>query len=118
MICRADWCPTSCGRPQHRCCRSTASADTEANGLPLAVAVSGANAHDINALRPLVHAIPPVRSRRGPWRRRPARLHADKGYDYDNLRHWVRNRNTVPRIGVESSSRLGRYRRRVERSFS
>ena len=94
---------------------------TEANGLPLAVAVSGANTHDMNALRPLVHAIPPVRSRRGPRRRSPAKLHADKGYDYDDLRHWLRNRNIVPRIariGVESSSRLGRYRWRVERSFS
>ncbi|WP_267883301.1 hypothetical protein [Streptomyces sp. NRRL S-1022] len=26
------------------------------------------------------------RSRRGPRRRRPAKLHADKGYDYDHLR--------------------------------
>ena len=94
---------------------------TEAGGLPLAVAVSGANTHDMNALKPLVHAIPDVRSPRGPRRSRPAKLHADKGYDYDELRGWLRNRNIVPciaRIGVESSARLGRYRWRVERSFS
>ena len=94
---------------------------TEANGLPLSVAVSGANTHDMNALKPLVHAIPDVRSPRGPRRRRPGKLHADKGYDYDDLRRWLRARNIVPRIarnGVESSAKLGGYRWRVERSFS
>ncbi|MBE9372856.1 transposase [Saccharopolyspora sp. HNM0983] len=39
---------------------------TEAGGLPLAVAVSGANTHDMNAVKPLVRAIPAVRSCRGP----------------------------------------------------
>lgn len=85
------------------------------------MAVSGANTHDMNALKPLVHAIPDVRSPRGPRRRRPNKLHADKGYDYDDLRHWLRNRNIVPRIartGIESSATLGGYRWRVERSFS
>jgi transposase len=52
---------------------------TDATGLPLAVAVSAANTHDSLALIPLVQAIPVVRSRRGPRRRRPAKLHADKG---------------------------------------
>lgn len=55
---------------------------------------------------------PPIRSRYGP-RRRPAKLHADKGYDFDHLRNWLRRRQIVPRIarrGVEASSRLGRHR--------
>ena len=81
-------------------------------GLPLAVAVSGANTHDVNALKPLVHAIQAVRWHRGPRRRRSTKLHADKGYD-DNLRTWLRDHNTTPRIarvGVESHIRLGRYR--------
>jgi hypothetical protein len=34
----------------------------------------------------LVAGIPPIRSRRGPRRRRPAKLHADKAYDYAHLR--------------------------------
>lgn len=55
---------------------------TDAAGLPLAVAVSAANTHDMNGLKPLVRAIPAVRSRRGPRRRRPDTLHADKGYDF------------------------------------
>nr|WP_223208087.1 IS5 family transposase [Actinopolyspora erythraea] len=94
---------------------------TEAGGLPLSVAISGANTHDRNALRPLVHAIPSVRSPRGPRHRRPGKLHADTGYDYDDLGCWLRTRNIVPRIartGIDTSVRLGRYRWRVERTFS
>ena len=98
---------------------------TDAGGLPLAVAVSAANTHDSLALIPLVQAIPAVRSRRGPRRRRPAKLHADKGYDYPHLRAWLRRRRITPRLtpriarrGVETSTRLGRHRWVVERSFA
>ncbi|WP_425573912.1 transposase [Streptomyces hebeiensis] len=61
-------------------------------GLPISIGVSGANPHDSQALEPLVRAIPPIHSRRGPRRRRPARLHAEKGYDYDHQRRWLRQR--------------------------
>lgn len=44
---------------------------TDAQGLPLATAVSAANTHNSLALKPLVMALPAVRSRRGPRRRRP-----------------------------------------------
>ena len=94
---------------------------TDAGGLPLAVAVSAANTHDSLALVPLVQAIPAVRSRRGPRRRRPGKLHADKGYDYPHLRSWLRQRRITPRIarrGVETATRLGRHRWVVERSFA
>jgi transposase len=89
---------------------------TERTGLPLAVAVSAANTHDSLALIPLVQAVPAIRSRRGPRRRRP-----DKGYDYDHLRAWLRCRGITPRIarrGIESSERLGRHRWIIERSFA
>jgi transposase len=72
-------------------------------------------------LEPLVKAIPAVRSRRGPRRRRPAKLRADKGYDYDDLRTWLRDRGITPRIarrGIESSERLGRYRWKIERTIA
>src|ERR687886_2443244 len=91
------------------------------NGLPLAVAVSAANTHDSLALIPLVQAVPAIRSRCGPRRRRPDRLHADKGYDYDHLRTWLRARRITPRIarrGIETSTRLGRHRWVVERSLA
>jgi transposase len=68
-----------------------------------------------------VRGIPPVRSRCGPRRRKPAKLHADKGYDYDHLRRWLRERGIRPRLarkGIESSQRLGRHRWVVERTVS
>ena len=94
---------------------------TDAAGLPLAVAVSAANTHDSLALIPLVQAIPAIRSRRGPRRRRPGKLHADKGYDYPHLRTWLRFRRITPRIarrGIESSEKLGRHRWVIERSLA
>lgn len=63
----------------------------------------------------------PHRSRRGPRRRRPAKLQADKGYDYDHLRKWLRERrirHRIARKGIESSTRLGRHRWVVGRTVS
>ena len=99
---------------------------TDRSGLPLAVAVSAANTHDSLALIPLVQALPAIRSRRGRRRRRPGKLHADKGYDYEgydyeHLRAWLRARRITPRIarrGVKSSEKLGRHRWVIERSFA
>ncbi|MFD6181935.1 IS5 family transposase [Streptomyces goshikiensis] len=94
---------------------------TDRNGLPLSLGISGANMHDSLGLEPLVRGIPPIRSRRGPRRRRPAKLHADKGYDYDHLRRWLRKRgirHRIARRGIESSQRLGRHRWVVERTVS
>ena len=94
---------------------------TERTGLPLSIGISGANLHDSQALEPLVRGIPPIRSRRGPRRRRPAKLHADKGCDYDHLRRWLRKRgirHRIARKGVESSTRLGRHRWTIERTMS
>ncbi|MEV3927676.1 IS5 family transposase [Actinomadura coerulea] len=93
-------------------------------GLPLSVGISAANTHDklaLEPLEPLVRGIAPIRSRRGPRRRRPAKLHGDKGYDYADLRRWLRGRGITPRIarrGIESSDRLERHRRVVERTVS
>lgn len=72
---------------------------TDRNGVPLSLGISGANMHDSLGLQPLVRGIPPIRSRRGPRRRRPAKLHADKGYDYDHLR-----KDGVPPSGVTAIS--------------
>jgi hypothetical protein len=54
----------------------------DAGGLPLAVGLSAANTHDSQLLEPMVDAVPAVigpRGRPGRPRRRPAKLHADKG---------------------------------------
>ncbi|MFZ4179914.1 transposase [Streptomyces pseudogriseolus] len=69
---------------------------TERTGLPLSVGISGANVHDSQALIPLVQGIPPIRSRRGRRRRRPGKLYGDKGYDYNHLRRWLRDRRITP----------------------
>jgi transposase len=93
-------------------------------GIPLAVRLSAANAHDSRLLEPLIDAIPPIlgpRGRPGRPRKRPAKLHADKGYDYDHLRAWLCARRITPRIarrGIDSSERLGRHRWVIERSFA
>ncbi|TDC53337.1 IS5 family transposase [Actinomadura sp. KC345] len=90
-------------------------------GLPLPVGISAANTHDKLALEPLVRGIAPIRSRCGPRRRRPGKLHGDKGYDYADLRRWLGRRGITPRIarrGIESSDRLGRHRWVVERTVS
>jgi len=94
------------------------------HGIPLAVQLSAANAHDSTLLERTVDAIPPVfgpRGRPGRPRFRPNKLHADKGYDYPEKRRALRARGITPRIarrGVESSERLGRYRWVVERSLA
>jgi len=90
-------------------------------GVPLSVAVSAANTNDADALKPLVRAVPAIKSRRGPRRRRPAKLHADKAYDHAALRTWLRDRGIVVRIarkGIETSKKLGRHRWVIERTIA
>ncbi|EKT76477.1 transposase [Rhodococcus opacus M213] len=69
----------------------------------------------------MVSVIPPVKSRRGPRRRRPGILRADKGYDYDVHRRWLRAQGIVPRTarrGIDRNDRLGRYRWKIERTIA
>jgi len=82
---------------------------------------SAANTHDIEALKPLVMAMPAIKSRRGPRRRKPAKLHADKAYDQPDLRRWVRDRGIKARIarkGIEASAKLGRHRWVIQRTMA
>jgi IS5 family transposase len=72
-------------------------------------------------LAALVDDIPPVYTPSGRRRVRPSKLDADKGYDSAANRAWLRRRRIRSRIarrGIESSTRLGRHRWRVERSLS
>jgi transposase len=94
---------------------------TERTGLHLSVGISGANVHDSQALVPLVKGIPPIRSRRGPRRRRPAKLHCDKGYHYRHLRQWLAQRGIQHRIarkGSDTSQQLGRHRWTIGRTMA
>ncbi|GAA0266580.1 hypothetical protein GCM10009527_073550 [Actinomadura nitritigenes] len=71
---------------------------SDAAGLPLVVGLSAANTAGIEAFKPLFMALPLIRSRRGPRRRRPDKARADKGYDSAELRAWLRRRGVTPRI--------------------
>lgn len=66
-----------------------------------------------------VDAIPAVKGLKGRSRRRPYKLHADKGYDYARCRVHLRKRGILSRIarrGVESREKLGKHRWVVERT--
>jgi transposase len=88
------------------------------------VGLSAANTHDCVLLETVVDAVPAVkgpRERPGRPRKRPAKLHLDKAYDYPRCRRALRARGIMPRIarrGVESGQRLGHHRHVVERSLA
>jgi len=93
----------------------------DANGIPLAVRISPANRHDSKLLEGPVDAVPAIRQCAGRPRRRPAKRHADKGYDFAHCRRALRRRAILPRIarrGIESRERLGRHRWVVERTLA
>ena len=90
-------------------------------GIPLAVTQSAANAHDSTMREATVDAIRPTKRPSGQRRKRPAKLHADEGYDYPRCRAALRRRHITPRIarrGIERSDRLGRHRWVVERTLA
>ncbi|GHG41752.1 hypothetical protein GCM10017567_74320 [Amycolatopsis bullii] len=85
------------------------------------MAISTANTHDIHALKPLIMAIPAIKSRHSPRRRKPAKLHADKASDQPGLRRWVRDRGIKVRIarkGIETSKKPGKHRWVIERTMA
>src|SRR4051794_30457353 len=83
----------------------------DAHGLPLNVAVSGANRHDSMLVEPILDSTPAIRrGGRGHPRRRPVKLHADKGYDNPRVRRYLRRRGItarIARIGHDSANDWG-----------
>jgi IS5 family transposase len=93
----------------------------DGGGLPLTAVVTAANVGDTTMFQAVLDDVPPVRTPSGRRRCRPGKLHGDKGYDSAANRAYLRRRGIGPRIarrGVESSTRLGRQRWKVERSLS
>jgi transposase len=83
--------------------------------------VTGANAHDVTQLIPLVKAISPVRGKRGRPRHRPDRLQADRGYDSEPHRKILRSMGIEPviaRRNTDNGSGLGTTRWVVERTLA
>jgi len=94
---------------------------TDGNGIPFVVKLTGANAHDVTQLIPLIDAIPPVRGRPGRPRRRPVVLVADRGYDSERHRDELRSRGIAPIIARRRAghgSGLGILRWVVERTIA
>ena len=80
----------------------------DAHGLPLNVLVSAANRHDSLFVEPILDSMPGIkRGGRGHPRRRPVKLHGDKGYDVPRVRRYLRRRGIaarIARIGRDSSA--------------
>jgi hypothetical protein len=59
---------------------------TDRGGIPLTVLITAANTNDHLVLQRVVDSVTPVRGPAGRPRKRPAKLHGDKGYDYHTCR--------------------------------
>jgi hypothetical protein len=69
---------------------------TDANGIPFAVKVTGANRHDVTQLLPLVASIPPVAGKVGRPRKRPDCVQGDRAYDSQP------HRDALHKLGIDS----------------
>lgn len=82
--------------------------------------LTGANAHDVTQLVPLVEAIPSVRGKVGHPRHRPERVQGDRGYDSEPHRQILRGGGIEPVLAKRNTphgSGLGKYRWVVERTL-
>ncbi|WP_411129281.1 IS5 family transposase [Streptomyces sp. x-19] len=94
---------------------------TDAQGIPLAVSLTGGNRNDVTQLLPLLDKIPAVAGIVGRPRRRPDAPFADRGYDHDKYRRLLRQRGIRPVIakrGEPHGSGLGIFRYVVERTIA
>jgi len=82
------------------------------------MAHTGANRHDCMVAIPLIDTIPAIKRPRGRPRRRPDKVLADRGYDYDKkIRQPLRRRGIEPviaRKNTDNGSSLGVHRWYVE----
>ena len=97
---------------------------TEGSGIPIAVAVAGANRHDMRMVRETLENI--VVERPAPTSKKPQNFCADKGYDYAEIRALLEEFKFtahIPVRGVEAQKfkrKVGYRARRwvVERAHS
>jgi hypothetical protein len=80
-------------------------------GIPLAIGMTGANRPDDTVFAAVLDAVAPIKRPGGRPRKRPQKVHADKGYEYPHCRQTWRQRGSharIARTGVERTPRLGR----------
>ena len=90
---------------------------TDGRGVPLGVAIAGANAHDQKLFHATLDSIPVRRPR--PTSRHPQHLCCDKGFDADTIRREARRRRYRPHIKSRGEEQIakrihGRRARRWE----
>ncbi len=93
---------------------------TEAQGIPLAVILTGANRNDVTQLLPLVEAIPPSRGKRGRPLFKPRVIQADRGCDHGKYRRPLHAQGIKTEIAGRNTphdSSLGKTRWVVERTI-
>lgn len=88
---------------------------TDARGVPLGVAVAGANAHDQTLVEETLTSIPVRRPR--PRGRKKQHLCCDKGYDADSVRRVAKRRGYIAHIRTrgEESEQKRRWGKRARR---
>lgn len=93
----------------------------EAQGIPLAIILTGANRHDVTQLQPLVDAILFIAGKRGRPLSKPRIVQGDRAYDHDKYRRPLLAAGIVTEItrrGEPYGSRLGKTSWVVERTIS
>jgi transposase len=76
---------------------------TEARGVPIGLAVAGANVNDFKLLRETIESIPIKRPR--PTRRSEQGMCLDKGYDYNEVRELLAELRFMPHIRSRGEER-------------
>ena len=93
----------------------------DAGGVPLANTLSGANAHDVTQLIPLVDAIPPIAGKRGAPLRKPKQVMGDRAYHDDERRMTLSCRGiatAIARRREPHGSGLGIFRYVAEQTLA
>jgi putative transposase len=81
----------------------------EANGIPVGLAVDGANRNDMKLVEPTLESIPEDAARPKPSKDAPQGMCMDKGYDYDEVRDSSRG-SASRRTSWRGEKRRKRYR--------
>ncbi len=92
----------------------------DANGIPLAVRLTGGNFNDMRELAPMLEALPPIRGKVGRPASLPDEVYADGGYDSRANRTLLRSRKIRHRIARRNqhNSGLGTKRWVVEQTIA
>jgi len=93
----------------------------DAQGVPLAIHLTGANRNDSQEALALVDAVPALQGEHGRPRHRPDCVLGDRGYHAEAIRQGLRTRGIRSRLATrntEHGTGLGRYRWVVERTFA